>query len=274
MINNEATKLYEIFKDEKVETLVNIDRSKVIDFYKDLRMALFLNYYFEKPTIDHINRLLTNSRLDLQEALQHLNIDIEPIINEFYTHIDTLREKLKKDIVAIYNGDPACNSLSEVVLTYPGFIAISAYRIANILYNLNLKSVARVISEYAHSRTGIDINPGATIGENFFIDHGTGIVIGETCVIGNNVKIYQGVTLGALSLKEGHSLQGKKRHPTIEDNVTIYSSSSIFGGNTIIGKGSTIGSNCYLTCSIPENSIVRNKPCDIEVLQKSKADPK
>lgn len=267
-MNKINEKLLEEFRQEECCNFINVDRSKVIDFYKNLRISLFLNYYKSNPSINDVNKYISDARLDLYDALKNMDLDVNYYLDSVFNNLFELRTSIKNDIKAIYEGDPACNSYSEIVLTYPGFIAISAYRIAHILYELNLKSIARVISEYAHSRTGIDINPGAKIGSRFFIDHGTGVVIGETCVIGNNVKIYQGVTLGALSLKDGQKLKGTKRHPTIEDDVTIYSGTSIFGGETIIGKGSTIGSNCFITKSIPANSLVRNKPYDLDVKNK------
>lgn len=153
------------------------------------------------------------------------------------------------DVQAIFKGDPAARSNEEVILSYPGLQAITVYRIAHFLYEAGVPIVPRIMSEYIHGRTGIDINPGAKIGSSFFIDHGTGIVIGETSVIGNNVKIYQGVTLGALSVKK--ELMDKKRHPTIEDDVTIYAGATILGGATIIGKGSVIGGNTWVTESVP-----------------------
>ena len=246
--------------------LVNISRRGIIEFYKEIRELLFYDYYHSSINEEKINNLIESARNNFSKFLKYFEKKLS--FEDFFENYETLRELLYKDVVAIYDGDPACNSYIEVVLAYPGFIAISAYRIAHILYNMGLKFVARVISEYAHSRTGVDINPGAKIGEYFFIDHGTGIVIGETCEIGSHVKIYQGVTLGALSLKEGHALQGQKRHPTIKDNVTIYSGASIFGGNTIIGENSIIGSNAYITSSVPSNSLVKVKPYDIEIIQK------
>ena len=168
--------------------------------------------------------------------------------------IPELRRKIQLDTIAAYNGDPAAHSKEEVILSYPGLEAIVIHRIANFLYKNGIPIIPRIMSEHVHGKTGIDIHPGATIGESFFIDHGTGVVIGETCVIGKNVKIYQGVTLGALSVKK--ELQDKKRHPTIEDNVTIYAGATILGGNTIIGKGCTIGGNTWVTQSIPEGTVV------------------
>lgn len=168
--------------------------------------------------------------------------------------IPELRRKIKLDTIAAFNGDPAAQSPEEVILSYPGLEAITVHRIAHFLYKNGVPIIPRIMSEHVHGKTGIDIHPGATIGESFFIDHGTGVVIGETCVIGNNVKIYQGVTLGALSVKK--ALQDKKRHPTIEDNVTIYAGATILGGNTVIGKNCTIGGNTWVTKSIPEGTVV------------------
>ena len=168
-----------------------------------------------------------------------------------------MKDILKTDIDAVYEGDPASFDYNEIIMCYPGLFAILVYRIAHILHTLNVPYLPRMLSEYAHSFTGIDIHPGATIGHHFFIDHGTGIVIGETTIIGNYVKIYQGVTLGALSIKDASSLRGVKRHPEIKDNVTIYSGASILGGNTIIGKNCVIGSNVFITSSVPDNTTVK-----------------
>ena len=165
-----------------------------------------------------------------------------------------IRRKVQLDTIAAFNGDPAAKSNEEVILSYPGLEAIAVHRIAHFLYQNGVPIIPRIMSEHIHGKTGIDIHPGATIGESFFIDHGTGVVIGETTVIGNNVKIYQGVTLGALSVKK--SLQDKKRHPTIEDDVTIYAGATILGGDTTIGKGCTIGGNTWVTKSIPAGSII------------------
>jgi serine O-acetyltransferase len=152
------------------------------------------------------------------------------------------------------NFDPAARSVESVVLYYPGFYAISIYRLSHVLYHLKVPFLPRMMAEFAHSKTGVDIHPGATIGKYFFIDHGTGIVIGETTIIGDNVKIYQGVTLGAVMVEK--SMKGKKRHPTIEDNVVVYSGSTILGGDTTIGKDTVVGGNVWLTKSVPPNSIV------------------
>ncbi len=165
---------------------------------------------------------------------------------------------------AAYNGDPAAKTRQEIIFCYPGLLAIFVYRIAHELYKMEVPLIPRIMSEYAHSHTGIDINPGAQIGEYFFIDHGTGVVIGETTIIGNNVKIYQGVTLGALSTRSGQLLRDIKRHPTIEDNVTIYSSASILGGDTVIGQGSVIGGNAFITDSVPPGTRVSVKSPELE----------
>ncbi len=168
--------------------------------------------------------------------------------------IPEIRRRIQLDTIAAFNGDPAAKSNEEVILSYPGLEAIVVHRIANFLFKNGVPIIPRIMSEHVHGKTGIDIHPGATIGDSFFIDHGTGVVIGETCIIGNNVKIYQGVTLGALSVKK--ELKDKKRHPTIEDNVTIYAGATILGGKTIIGKGCTIGGNTWVTESVPAGTVV------------------
>jgi serine O-acetyltransferase len=184
----------------------------------------------------------------------------EEVVLRLFRAIPALRRTLNSDVLAAYDGDPAAKSVEEVVFSYPAIEAITAYRVAHVLYR-EVPMIPRIISEYAHSRTGIDINPGAQIGERFFIDHGTGVVIGETSVIGRNVKIYQGVTLGALSIpRSGETLRSTKRHPTIEDNVTIYSGATILGGDTVIGEGSVIGGNVWLVHSVPPRSKITYDP--------------
>ena len=170
--------------------------------------------------------------------------------------IPEIRRKIGLDVQAAYLGDPAAKSSEEVIVSYPGLEAITIYRLAHFLCRNGVPVIPRIMSEYAHSKTGIDINPGARIGESFFIDHGTGVVIGESCIIGNNVKIYQGVTLGALSVKK--ELMDKKRHPTIEDDVTIYANATILGGETVIGRGSVIGGNTWVTKSVPAGTTLYN----------------
>ena len=179
------------------------------------------------------------------------------ILDTFFHALPGIYEKLRMDAESIYKFDPAAASVQEVVHAYPGFFAITVYRISHQLVKQKVPVLPRVISEYAHGRTGIDINPAANIGDNFFIDHGTGVVIGETTDIGNNVKIYQGVTLGALTVEK--SLAATKRHPTLEDNVIIYAGSTVLGGKTVIGHDSVIGGNVWLTSSVPPNSVVYHK---------------
>ena len=181
---------------------------------------------------------------------------------QFKTDIKTLKPKLQLDAEAAYNSDPAAKSVKEVYLAYPGFYAIAMYRISHILWQLDIPILPRMISEYAHGITGADIHPGATIGASFFIDHATGVVIGETSVIHNNVIIYQGVTLGGITVEK--ALQNTKRHPTIHDNVTIYANATILRGDVVIGKGCIIGANVWITKSIPDNTLVTYKS-DIKI---------
>jgi serine O-acetyltransferase len=175
-------------------------------------------------------------------------------VEKFFDAFPEIATKLDADVNAAFTGDPAAYSKEEIIITYPGFYAVCIYRLAHALYELKVPLLPRLMSEYAHEKTGIDIHPGARIEESFFIDHGTGVVIGETSIIGKNVKIYQGVTLGALSVKK--KMQSIKRHPTIEDDVIIYANATILGGETVIGQGSIIGGNTWLTHSIPSGSII------------------
>ncbi len=181
----------------------------------------------------------------------------------FFDQVPELYRILNTDVKAIFNGDPAAKTEFEVVRTYPGFYAISFYRIAHALLQINVPLLPRILTEYAHSKTGIDIHPAAIIGEHLHIDHGTGTVIGETCTIGNHVKLYQGVTLGAMSVNK--NMANIKRHPTVEDGVVIYSGATILGGDTVIGANSIIGGNVWLTKSVPPGSVVYHKP-NIEVI--------
>jgi serine O-acetyltransferase len=213
------------------------------------------------------------SERDLQEIADALEKEVECLMGgagagsavaAFVSRLPEVRRLIDTDVQAAYEGDPAATSRMEVVMAYPGLYAVTVHRLAHELYKLKVPVIPRVMSELAHSRTGIDIHPGAVIGERFFIDHGTGVVIGETTVIGNNVKIYQGVTLGALSFpkdeKTGMLRKGHKRHPNVEDNVVIYAGATILGGDTVIGHDSEIGGNVWLMESIPPNSRVYNKP--------------
>jgi serine O-acetyltransferase len=179
------------------------------------------------------------------------------VVDKFFNELNIVKDKLIRDAQLILDFDPAAESFEEVILSYPGFYAILVHRLANIMYQLKVPLIPRFMSEWAHSKTGIDINPGATIGSPFFIDHGTGVVIGETAIIGSNVKIYQSVTLGALAVRKEDAKS--KRHPTIENNVVIYAGSTILGGNTVIGHDSIIGGNTWVTQSVPPFSVVYHK---------------
>ncbi|MBN2163253.1 MAG: hypothetical protein JXR25_11690 [Pontiellaceae bacterium] len=199
---------------------------------------------------------------DLHEKrapIDNLYLESSNIVNAFLESIPGIREDLIADVKAAYNGDPAALSYAEVKLAYPGLVAITSHRIAHQLYNLKVPLIPRMMSEYTHSLTGIDIHPGATIGTGFFIDHGTGVVIGETCNIGNNVKLYQGVTLGAKSFpldEHGRPIKHIQRHPTVEDDVIVYANSTILGGDTVIGHGAVVAGNVFLMHSVPPLSRV------------------
>ena len=194
----------------------------------------------------------------------HIARTSESITASFFEQLPSIRALVETDLQAAYDGDPAASSKAEVIIAYPGIYAIAINRLAHALYKLNVPLIPRIMTEFAHSRTGIDIHPGAQIGKYFFIDHGTGIVVGETTIIGDNVKIYQGVTLGALSTRGGQKLHGKRRHPTIEDNVTIYAGASILGGQTVIGHDSVIGSNVFITHPIPPYTRVSIKSQELQ----------
>ena len=204
------------------------------------------------------------------EEIEQIKERAEKITVEFFSRIPYIRKYLDTDLEAFYDGDPAAENLDEIILCYPGFYAITVFRMAHELYVMGVPMLPRIMTEYAHAQTGIDINPGAVIGRYFFIDHGTGIVIGETTVIGEHVKVYQGVTLGALSTKGGRKLQNRKRHPTIEDHVTIYSGASILGGETVIGRGSIIGGNVFITSSIAPGTRVSVKNQELRFDQDKK----
>jgi len=204
-------------------------------------------YRKQKPQIELAFRLPV-SDFDPEEAEPRA----EAVCFKLISELPEIRRLLMCDVEAGFNGDPAAKSRAEIIVSYPGLLAIFVYRIAHVLYTENVPLIPRIMTEYAHGMTGIDINSGAVIGEYFFIDHGTGVVIGETTVIGNHVKLYQGVTLGALSTRSGQELSGVKRHPTICDNVTIYANSTVLGGETVIGNGVIIGGNAFITKSIPD----------------------
>lgn len=236
----------------KLKTFKELPNKKNIkEIIKYIRDYIFPDFFRKSGKIDDIKKNI--SKLYLKIVFKNSeNSNLE----DFIKQLDNIKEVLKKDLEFFFDADPACKSYDEIILTYPGFRAIFSYRISHIFYNQKEYLTARIISEYAHSKTGIDIHPGAKIGEYFFIDHGTGIVIGETTIIGHHVKIYQGVTLGALSLKNGRGLENEKRHPTVCDNVTIYANASIFGGKTVIGSNAIIGANCIVLKSVKENERV------------------
>ena len=235
----------------------SICTEEVILFSKEMKKLLLLDYIepgFTRATYDEFYNKVERMLFTILSNDKAKDPEKETEI--YLSKLPSIRALILESAQAIFDGDPAAESILEILSAYPGFQAICFYRIAHEFYELGHVYLSRIIAERAHQLYGIDINPGAKIGHSFFIDHGTGIVIGETAIIGDRVKLYQGVTLGALSLREGHALRGTKRHPTVEDDVTIYSNASIFGGKTIIGKGSTIGANTYLTKSVPENTLV------------------
>jgi serine O-acetyltransferase len=209
-----------------------------------------------------VEKNIEQLELDFEEIYKlACNVDEEScktIWNTFLRTLPEILENLNLDAQELVKNDPASNNIEEVYLAYPGFFAIAIYRFSHELFKLNIPLIPRLMSEYAHSKTGTDIHPGATIGKSFFIDHATGTVIGETCIIKNHVKIYQGVTLGALQVSK--ELKNTKRHPTVENNVTIYANATILGGETVIGENSVIGGNVWITASIPKNSLVYHNP--------------
>jgi len=223
-------------------------KDEIATFTKQLFYALFDTKEQQEKELKALKTIFLNvvSQISVENG--------ETLWNTFLEKLPEIKRKIELDALATEQNDPACKSLEEIYLAYPGFHAIAIYRLSHELFKLNLPVVSRMMSEYIHGITGIDIHPGATIGKSFFIDHGTGIVIGETSIIKNNVKIYQGVTLGGLSIKK--NLAQTKRHPTIEDNVTIYANATILGGDIVIGANSIIGANVWITQSVPENSVV------------------
>lgn len=231
--------------------------TEVAEFFNNLLGALFADYTqltFESP--DHFEQHVGKLKKELGRIVRFNpikgRIDAGAIASKFFDSLPEIFEKLNQDVVSMYEGDPAAKSTNEVIRTYPGFYAIAGYRIAHQLHLLGVQGLPRIITEHAHSKTGIDIHPSAVIGNHFCIDHGTGIVIGETAVIGDHVKIYQGVTLGAVSVSKDDA--EKKRHPTLEDHVVVYSGATILGGETVIGHHSIVGGNVWLTKSVPPRS--------------------
>jgi serine O-acetyltransferase len=233
------------------------DNLRLITSENVYRMARHLVREVEKSLAFSIRCEANTTSKTMSCGCEGCHAAAELIVGDFFDELPKIRNCLALDMKAIFRGDPAAKSFEEVIVSYPGFDAITVYRLAHFFWNRQVPLIPRMMSELVHSRTGIDIHPGAEIGECFCIDHGTGIVIGETTVIGNNVKLYQGVTLGALSVKKVEA--NKKRHPTIEDDVTIYSGATILGGETVIGKGCTIGGNVWITNPVPPYTMVYTK---------------
>jgi len=242
--------------------------NKIVQIIIDLREILFFEQFGDLQTsLDDFEQKLKKVSTDLVEQIRLAlctkakytdpNALAIEIVEHFISNLDTLKQTLNLDALAFFDKDPAANSLDEIVLTYPGFFAVFVYRIANFFALKEVPIVARAMSEYAHSVTGIDIHPKAEIGKRFFIDHGTGVVVGESAKIGDNVAIYQGVTLGAISTKDRQKLRGTRRHPTIQDNVTIYSNATILGGQTVVGRDCKIGCNVSIVKSIPNGTVVK-----------------
>lgn len=270
---------------DKIEQLRRPDKDVVTDIIEKLHRIVFPGYFRDKNY--RIYNAKHNLSMLIEDVMFHLNRQIALVFQSageseaeaqshaqevclaFFKQIPSVRAMVQTDLQAAYDGDPAATSMGEIIFSYPGLFAITVYRLAHVLYELKVPMLPRMMTEHAHSTTGIDIHPGATIGKFFFIDHGTGIVIGETTVIGENVKIYQGVTLGALSTRGGQSLRGKRRHPTIEDNVTIYAGASVLGGETVIGRDSVIGSNAFITKSIEPCTTVSIKNQELQFKARS-----
>jgi serine O-acetyltransferase len=279
------------------------NRAAIKSIIKDLRRVIFPGYfgeemlspktspaYFIGETLIEIERVLrqqiilaltymddkcdrtVNADRCIECAPAHITQRAADVCTTFFDELPNIQRLLLTDVQALYDGDPAAGSKEEVIFSYPGLYAIYVYRLAHVLYEQQVPIIPRIMTELAHAGTGIDIGAGAKIGEYFFIDHGTGVVIGETCEIGNHVKLYQGVTLGALSTRGGQRLQGVKRHPTIEDNVTIYSNASVLGGETVIGEGSVIAGSTFVTFSVPPNSRVSLKDQEVHVRQPGERD--
>ena len=282
-----AEELNKNYSDQKLFDLSLGERlpqkDEIIDFVDELRKVTFLGFFGRENMAYANKKYFAGHKLSLlydklfrqikvalsykndAKSYQEIAEDAQEKALGFIRRIPEVQALLCKDVEAEYNGDPAANSREEIIFSYPGLFAIFVYRYAHVLYQMKVPFIPRIMTEYAHGETGIDINPGANIGEYFFIDHGTGIVIGETTDIGNNVKIYQGVTLGALSTRKGQQLSGIKRHPTIEDNVVIYANTTILGGETIIGANSVVAGNTFVTKSIPANTKVASTMPELEI---------
>ena len=268
---------------DKIELRQHPDKEVITDIIRKLLRIVYPGYYRERSF--RMYNAKHNLSMLIEDVMYNLNRQIQLVLkNEgvedpeekaqelclaFFDEIPAVRALVQTDVQSAYDGDPAATSKDEVIFCYPGLFAITVYRLAHVLYRLGVPMIPRIMTEHAHGLTGIDIHPGATIGDHFFIDHGTGIVIGETTVIGTHVKIYQGVTLGGLTTRGGQSLRGKKRHPTIEDNVTIYAGASVLGGETVIGRDCVIGSNAFITKSVPPCTTVSMKMQELQYKERS-----
>jgi len=257
------------------------DKDEVTQIIALLRKLLFPGY-FNGSSSANVEDEVREATAAVEEKLQRqvcrafnsssgkrndcadINDGVCAVCLDFLNRLPNLLDLLMTDVQAAYDGDPAASNKHEIIFAYPGVYAISIYRMAHELHSLSVPLIPRMMTEHAHSMTGIDIHPGATIGRYFFIDHGTGVVIGETTEIGAHVKLYQGVTLGGLSTRGGQKLKGKKRHPTLEDDVTVYSGATILGGETVIGKGSVVGGNVFITQSVPPYTRINMKPHELE----------
>ncbi len=279
--NYDSQQLFDVAVGERMP-----NRDKILSIVDELRKITFPGYFgsenmayvskdsFAGSTLASIyEKLYQQIKIALSygnkvEDSAAIEVKAQELTIQFINKIPEIQALLVKDVDAQLLGDPAANSKEEVIFSYPGLYAILVYRYAHVLYKLKVPFIPRIMTEEAHSRTGIDINPGADIGEYFFIDHGTGIVIGETTKIGNGVKIYQGVTLGALSTRKGQELSGVKRHPTIEDNVVIYANTTVLGGETVIGENSVVAGNTFVISSIPANTKVASTMPELELRRK------
>ena len=266
----------------------NVDESNlpskraVASICEDLLQIVFPGFHDQEPIhSSHLNRVTAHRLFSIADRLlaelrkslrsyapKELQLDPEKLLIEFLRSIPKVREVLGSDVKAAFEGDPAASGTQEIIVAYPFTETLAIQRLANIFYLQGVPIIPRMMTEWAHSRSGIDIHPGAQIGSHFFIDHGTGVVIGETAVIGAHVKLYQGVSLIARSLSGGQALRGKKRHPTLEDGVTIYAGATIMGGDTAVGAGSTVAASVFLTHSVPPRSLVFYEERQLQILNK------
>ena len=277
-INDIVSRILEDYKDDRTVNKIDVhnqpDKKAVVAIIDKLMKILYPGFYEDR--VYKVYSLTNNMPATIEDVIFHLKKQVMIVLKycckdcgmteaeleckakeitlSFMGKIPDIRDVLETDIDAAYEGDPAASSKDEIIISYPGLYAISVYRLAHELELLGVPMIPRIMTEHAHSKTGIDIHAGATIGRYFFIDHGTGVVIGETTIIGEHVKVYQGVTLGGLSTRGGQQLRGKKRHPTIGNNVTIYSGASILGGQTVIGDDVVIGGNAFITESVEQGS--------------------